>query len=483
MTVQTRLFGFIAAVLLLVLLGAATQPAGAQIVEPAPGGAVKVDIQDSFFVPNTMKIPVGTTVVWANNGALVHTVDSDDRRWSSGDLLPGETYRRTFDTPGIFDYHCRYHRSIGMIGQIVVEAAHTDPSPAPGTGTDTDVEVNDHFFSPDVLEIPAGTTVTWTNVGTDIHTVTSDLARFDSGDLRPGESFSHTFNQAGTFEYHCRFHQAIGMVGKVVVTESTTDPAPAPGTKTDVRVEDFFFSPTILEIPLGTTVTWTNFGSEVHTATSDLLLWDSGDILPGESFSRTFNRTGTFDYHCRYHRGIGMIGQIVVTPANTLPDPGTSDANLALGRPAVASSSVADHPPGNATDGNAQTYWRSASVPAWIYVDLGSPRLVSRVVLDFATAEGPRRLFSLFARTDDGPWVLVHDGTERFSTARVEFPPINARYVMMLTPVSTLDTVGLREFEIYAAPFGVISSAVDPILGGLRVADSADAGLELPDPR
>jgi len=47
-------------------------------------------------------------------------------------------------------------------------------------------------------------------------TVTADDGAFDSGSLAGGKSFSFTFDEAGTFAYHCNIHQS--MTGRVVVT-------------------------------------------------------------------------------------------------------------------------------------------------------------------------------------------------------------------------------------------------------------------------
>src|SRR4051794_30997151 len=79
------------------------------------------------------------------------------------------------------------------------------------------VQVVDFAFEPGTLTVPAGTTVTWTNAGSRPHTVTADDGSFDSGRLDPGEQFSQTFDQAGTFTYHCGFHP--DMQGSIVVTE------------------------------------------------------------------------------------------------------------------------------------------------------------------------------------------------------------------------------------------------------------------------
>ena len=66
-------------------------------------------------------------------------------------------------------------------------------------------------FIPATITIKAGTTVTWKNVTTVSHTVTSDDGKaFDSGLSNPiaaqTGTFSFTFNTPGTFPYHCAIH-------------------------------------------------------------------------------------------------------------------------------------------------------------------------------------------------------------------------------------------------------------------------------------
>jgi LPXTG-motif cell wall-anchored protein len=77
------------------------------------------------------------------------------------------------------------------------------------------VSTEDNFFSPATVTIGVGETVTWTNNGANIHTATG--SGFDSGFMDPGDSFSFTFNSAGTFDYICEIHVALGMTGTVVV--------------------------------------------------------------------------------------------------------------------------------------------------------------------------------------------------------------------------------------------------------------------------
>src|SRR5215204_3550927 len=84
-------------------------------------------------------------------------------------------------------------------------------------GAAFDVSVVDFAFEPGTVSVPVGATVTWTNTGTRPHTVTADDGSFDSGRLDPGEQFSQTFDQPGTFTYHCGFHPE--MQGSIVVIE------------------------------------------------------------------------------------------------------------------------------------------------------------------------------------------------------------------------------------------------------------------------
>ncbi len=71
-------------------------------------------------------------------------------------------------------------------------------------------------YSENVLEIAVGDTVTWTNTDeTMMHTVTAVDGSFDSGMVASGATFSHTFTEAGEFEYFCTPHP--WMRAKVVV--------------------------------------------------------------------------------------------------------------------------------------------------------------------------------------------------------------------------------------------------------------------------
>jgi plastocyanin len=72
------------------------------------------------------------------------------------------------------------------------------------------------------------------------------------------------------------------------------------------------FEPRSLAVPVGTTVTWRSRGINLHTTTSFGGLWDSGNTLPGGTFSFTFSNPGTYSYFCRQHALNGQVGMIVV---------------------------------------------------------------------------------------------------------------------------------------------------------------------------
>jgi plastocyanin len=68
-------------------------------------------------------------------------------------------------------------------------------------------------YDPSQLTVKAGTSVTWTNNDSSIHTVTSGLPEkgdvgtlFDSSLISPGMTFVHVFDKQGTFDYSCTLH-------------------------------------------------------------------------------------------------------------------------------------------------------------------------------------------------------------------------------------------------------------------------------------
>ena len=74
--------------------------------------------------------------------------------------------------------------------------------------------VKTYRFDPEVIEVEAGQTVTWTNDDNFTHTVQIDGQ--DDHEVERGESFSLAFPKRGTFHYVCRLHRH-DMSGEVIV--------------------------------------------------------------------------------------------------------------------------------------------------------------------------------------------------------------------------------------------------------------------------
>lgn len=78
--------------------------------------------------------------------------------------------------------------------------------------------ISNFAFLPGALHVKSGETVTWLNCAPadePAHTVTADGGAFSSAPLAPGQAYSLTFSQPGTFAYHCEPHPF--MTGQLVV--------------------------------------------------------------------------------------------------------------------------------------------------------------------------------------------------------------------------------------------------------------------------
>lgn len=179
-------------------------------------------------------------------------------RWTKDTVLigPAERYDLAFvaDNPGVWMVHCHieHHMANGMMTTVwydgyeptgpAADAASAEatmaandepyghshdtppsnetPTAAPDQATSSAVEIAmlDDRYQPADITIPAGTTVTWVNKGSRWHSVASIEARFVSGRVEPGESFSYTFDTPGLFNLYCQHHAMAGMNGTITVT-------------------------------------------------------------------------------------------------------------------------------------------------------------------------------------------------------------------------------------------------------------------------
>lgn len=102
--------------------------------------------------------------------------------------------------------------SIFLLALMLTLSATTTQAHADGS-----VSISGFAFSPAVIEVPAGSRVTWTNQDKASHSIVGDTdsAVFSSDTMKQGDRFGHTFSLAGTYKYRCGFHKY--MTGAVVV--------------------------------------------------------------------------------------------------------------------------------------------------------------------------------------------------------------------------------------------------------------------------
>jgi plastocyanin len=121
--------------------------------------------------------------------------------------------------------------TLNRLAVLALSALLVTASAALGATTHTIDALIDATFSPSTITIQVGDTVNWRNVGGGFHDVVADDGTFNN--LPPSSAnwtFSHTFNQAGTFGYHCDQHGGPGSGMFGTITVQGAGPQPQPGT-------------------------------------------------------------------------------------------------------------------------------------------------------------------------------------------------------------------------------------------------------------
>ncbi len=93
----------------------------------------------------------------------------------------------------------------------------------------------------------------------------------------------------------------------------TASSASTAAANTTVVISGFAFGPSILTVPQGTVVTWTNKDTASHTVTEDngAAGPKSTTLKTGQTYSFKFDTPGTYAYHCTIHPS--MNGKVIVT--------------------------------------------------------------------------------------------------------------------------------------------------------------------------
>ncbi|HUQ40114.1 MAG TPA: plastocyanin/azurin family copper-binding protein [Acidimicrobiales bacterium] len=117
---------------------------------------------------------------------------------------------------------------LGVAGLLIALSA-TVPA-APARADFRSITISDNEFNPTPLSVRLGDTVVWRHEGQRPHSVKSDTNEFDSSPgcsfqntgpcMKPGQTFSFTFDQPGTYFYYCNVHgspNGVGMAGSITV--------------------------------------------------------------------------------------------------------------------------------------------------------------------------------------------------------------------------------------------------------------------------
>jgi len=137
---------------------------------------------------------------------------------------------------------------------------------------------------------------------------------------------------AGIYEFVCTYHVTVGMFGYLVVLPNaayqptnTTLPTTANNTSpatTHVTIlsgaaypNSTGYSPSTITVVIGVnnTVEWVNNDTAPHTVTATDHSFDSGNLNPGDTWTYTFTKPGTYTYACTYHPW--MKGTVIVLSA------------------------------------------------------------------------------------------------------------------------------------------------------------------------
>lgn len=84
-----------------------------------PAARIRVLVTEFQFTPRNVQVHVGDTIVWQNNGTMIHTSTANGGLWNSGNLAPEARFGFTFSSAGTFPYHCAIH-PVQMQGTVRV---------------------------------------------------------------------------------------------------------------------------------------------------------------------------------------------------------------------------------------------------------------------------------------------------------------------------------------------------------------------------
>ena len=79
----------------------------------------EIHVDNFSFGPETLTVPVNSTVTWINKDDVPHVIASDAGLFKSKALDTDEKYSYTFTKAGTYNYYCSVHPK--MVGKVIVQ--------------------------------------------------------------------------------------------------------------------------------------------------------------------------------------------------------------------------------------------------------------------------------------------------------------------------------------------------------------------------
>ena len=111
------LTGTVLAIQLALSVTLLTNPTGAKAEDTSASAQVTID--NFTFGPDTLMVPINSTVTWVNKDDIPHVVASNDGVFKSKALDTDQKFSYTFTKAGTYLYYCSVHPK--MVGKIVVQ--------------------------------------------------------------------------------------------------------------------------------------------------------------------------------------------------------------------------------------------------------------------------------------------------------------------------------------------------------------------------
>ncbi len=87
--------------------------------EDTKASSMEVRVDNFTFGPDTLTVPVNSTVTWVNKDDVPHVITSNDGLFKSKALDTDDKYSYTFSKAGTYSYYCSIHPK--MVGKVVVQ--------------------------------------------------------------------------------------------------------------------------------------------------------------------------------------------------------------------------------------------------------------------------------------------------------------------------------------------------------------------------